>query len=80
MPYGVDNPVYTALVAIFGQDGVLPVFSEGSLSILAFFTWFVNVYIAHLLVDFILFIPRLAHKWLKKVIKKIKGFVMSKNL
>lgn len=65
MPFGVNNPVYMALVDVFGQNGVIPVFGEGSMSILLFFTWFVNVYLAHLMVDFILFIPRIAHKWMK---------------
>ena len=57
-----DNVVLTALSSIFGADGVLPLFSTNTPFLIL--TWFVAVYIAHLAVDFILFIPRLAHKFM----------------
>lgn len=60
-----QNPVYTTLVSIFGENGVLPFFSEYSV-IFTYFTYFVSVYLLHLVVDFILFIPRLCHKWMNK--------------
>lgn len=59
-----NSVVYTTLVSICGSAGVLPLF--GSLDILMYLTYFVNVFIVHLLVDFVLFIPRLAHKWMSK--------------
>lgn len=59
-----NSVVYTTLVSICGSVGVLPLF--GSLDILIYLTYFVNVFIVHLLVDFVLFIPRLAHKWMSK--------------
>lgn len=58
-----DNVIFTSLSSIFGVGGLFPLFS--SPDILIFFTWFIGVYIAHLFVDFLLFIPRLAHKWLR---------------
>jgi hypothetical protein len=64
-----NNPITTALFDLFGTgaDAVLPLFS--SPDIIYFFTWFAGCVIAHLLVDFLLFIPRLAHKWMHGFIK-----------
>lgn len=60
----IDNVIYTTLSSIFGTGGVLPFFT--SPDILLYMTYFCSVLILHLLVDFILFIPRMAHKWLKR--------------
>ena len=57
-----DNIIFTTLSSIFGVGGVLPFFQSSD--ILIFFTYYICVYILHLLVDFVIFIPRLAHKWL----------------
>lgn len=59
-----DSIVYTTLVSICGSAGILPLF--GSSDVLVYCTYFINVFIVHLLVDFVLFIPRLAHKWMQK--------------
>lgn len=59
-----DGTIYTSLNSIFGTGGILPLFTETGL--LQFFTYFISVYIAHLFVDFLLFIPRIAHKWMSK--------------
>lgn len=59
-----DNIVYTTLSSLFGVGGVLPLFSTSAPIFI--FTWFVSVFICHLAVDFLLFIPRLAHKYMKK--------------
>ena len=56
------NPVYTSLYGIFGTGGVFPIFTQPD--ILIYFSYFVCVYIVHLAVDFLLFIPRLCHKWM----------------
>lgn len=56
--------IYTSLDSIFGTTGIMPLFTDSSM--LQFFTYFISVFIAHLFVDFILFIPRLAHKWMSK--------------
>lgn len=56
--------IYTSLDGIFGVNGILPLFTQTGL--LQFFTYFISVYIAHLFVDFLLFIPRIAHKWMSK--------------
>lgn len=59
-----DNIVLTTLYDLFGAGGVLPLFSSPDM--LIYFAYFVSVYLMHLCVDFILFIPRLCHKWLKE--------------
>ena len=59
-----DSIAYTSLCQIFGVNGILPLFTNSNL--LIFFTYYINVYIAHIFVDFILFIPKLAKKWMNK--------------
>lgn len=59
-----DNIVVNTLKDIFGAGGVLPLFATDTPFII--FGWFVCTYITHLAVDFLLFIPRLAHKWMNK--------------
>lgn len=59
-----DNIVVNTLKEIFGAGGVLPLFATDTPFII--FGWFVCTYITHLAVDFLLFIPRLAHKWMNK--------------
>lgn len=58
---------YTALVELFGSTGVLPLFASGDNAVVLFLSYFVTVQIVHLAVDFLLFIPRLSHKWLEKI-------------
>lgn len=57
-----DNIIYTTLSNIFGVGGILPLLQNSD--ILIFFTYFISVYVLHLAVDIVLFIPRIAHKWL----------------
>ena len=59
-----DNVLLTTFADIFGANGIMPIFSTDLPFV--FFTWFIGTYLLHLCVDFVLFIPRLAHKWLKK--------------
>lgn len=61
-----DNVVFTSLLDIFATGGILG-FVEASSPIFVILTWFINVMIMHLFVDFLLFIPRLCHKWLGKL-------------
>lgn len=55
--------IFTNLKAVFGTGGVLPLFYE---SILFCFSWFISCVIIHIMVDVLLFIPRLSHNWLEK--------------
>lgn len=61
----LENPVSDSLYYIFASDeGIIPLFNDNA--VYYFFSWFVFVYLVHLMIDFILFIPRFAHKWLKE--------------
>lgn len=63
-----NTGIYTALNDIFGVDGILPLFTGTTgVAVLSYMTYFVNVLIIHLAVDFLVFIPRLAHKWFDKL-------------
>ncbi len=62
--FSATNPFLTALNEIFGSAGILPLFTSDAALYLA--CWFISMLIVHLLVDFVVFIPRLAHKWLNK--------------
>lgn len=57
-----DSVIYSTLNDIVGVGGILPLFN--SPDILIFFTYYICVYILHLLVDIVIFIPKIAHKWL----------------
>ena len=62
-----DSVVYTAMVDLFGYEGILPFFTADNNTVLLFLSYFVTVEIVHLAVDVLLFIPRLSHKWLECV-------------
>lgn len=57
-----DSIIYTTLADIVGTGGILPLFA--STDLLVFFTYYISVFILHLLVDIVIFIPKIAHKWL----------------
>lgn len=56
-----DNIIYTALNSVFGQEGIFPILHEG---MLLYVTYFCIVEVVHLMVDVLVFIPRIAHDWL----------------
>ena len=62
-----DSVIYTVLGDLFGSNGILPMFSAGSNAVLLYLAYFVMVQIIHLAVDFLVFIPRLSHKWMEKI-------------
>lgn len=53
-----NNIIFTSLSSIFGVDGIFPLFNN--VDILSYLSYFVSVFIIHLAVDFLLFIPRFA--------------------
>lgn len=67
--FGETSLIYNTLLDIFGTQGLLGVVLPYS-PILFYFQYFITVYLMHLCVDFILFIPRIAHKWLNKFTKE----------
>lgn len=60
-----NNIIYTSFADLFGSDGILPFFEQNS-AFLLYIMYFVIVEVVHLVIDCIVFIPRLAHKWLNK--------------
>lgn len=56
------NPIHGVLLKLFGWNSSF--FPFLSTSWVSFFTWFCTVEIVHLAVDVLLFIVRLAHKWI----------------
>lgn len=60
-----DSIVYSVLTDLFGFEGIMPFFTQDNNTVLLFMSYFVTVQIVHLAVDFILFIPRLCHKWME---------------
>ncbi len=64
--YGIssDSIICETLRSLFGVDGILPFFIDDN--IIIYFSYFVGVYLLHLCIDFILFIPKLCHKWMDK--------------
>lgn len=61
-----DSVIYTSLVGLFGVGGTLPLFTGSTSAPIMFLSYFVAVEIIHLAVDFLLFIPRLCHKYMEK--------------
>lgn len=66
--FGVSQTsiVYTSIADLFGANGILPLFANNN-AILLYMAYFVSIEIVHLAVDFLVFIPRLAHKWMEKL-------------
>ena len=62
-----NNILFTTLESIFGANGILPVFAGSAVS--AYLTYFIVVYLAHVCVDMLLLLPRIAHNWMNKLSK-----------
>lgn len=61
-----SNPFYSILSQIFSRGGAFPLFDSNGLSI---FVWLLTVEVVHVCFDVIVFIPRLAHKWISKAVQ-----------
>ena len=64
-----QSPIYSTFYRIFSITSVNSLFPTLSTSLMAFFTYLVTVEIVHVLYDVIVFIPRLAHKWISKAVQ-----------
>lgn len=67
--FATDNIIVNTLVDCFGENGILPLFKGREVFIV--FAWYVCVVICHLVVDFLLFIPKLCHKWMKNATEDV---------
>nr|DAT72876.1 MAG TPA: hypothetical protein [Inoviridae sp.] len=63
------SAIYSTFYQIFSITSVDSLFPTLSTSLLAFFTYLVTVEIVHVVYDVIIFIPRLAHKWISKAVQ-----------
>lgn len=66
--YSMNSTVSEPFYRIFGPNGIIPMFSENS-GLCQLFSYFVSVEIVHVLFDILVFIPRLAHKWISKAVQ-----------
>ncbi len=57
-----SNVIFNSLNSLFGSAGVMPLFV--STDLLLYFSYFISVWLCHLAVDVLLFIVRLAHKFM----------------
>ena len=64
-----SNPVVDVLFRVFGPQGVFPVFAGSLAGILQYLAYLCFVEIFHVLFDVMVFIPRLAHKWISKAVQ-----------
>lgn len=56
----VQNAIINSFSSVLGSEGVFALFTNND--ILSYFAYFISVYICHIFVDIVLFIPRYAHK------------------
>ena len=64
-----QSAIYSTFYRLFSITSVDSLFPALSTSLMAFFTYLVTVEIVHALYDVIVFIPRLAHKWISKAVQ-----------
>lgn len=64
-----ESVIYSTLYQIFSITSVTSLFPILSTSLMAFFTYLITVEIVHVIYDVIVFIPRLAHKWISKAVQ-----------
>lgn len=60
---GEDNIIFDAINQMFGADGYLPIYGTGSY-LPYIITWFSCVIMIQLVYDFLMFVPKLAHKYM----------------
>ena len=61
--------VRQTMLSIFGENGAFPLFDSYNQSIVYYLSYCVNIEIVHVLFDVLVFIPRLAHKWVGKAVQ-----------
>lgn len=64
-----NSAIYSTFYQIFSITSVSSLFPALSTSVLAFFTYLATVEIVHVVYDVVVFIPRLAHKWISKAVQ-----------
>lgn len=67
--FGNGNLLIDAFNQLFSNSGILPL-CDANNAIFAYMSYFVTMVLVHLAVDFLLFIPRIAHKFLNAFTKE----------
>lgn len=67
---GEGSIIEKTLTQVFGAEGIMPIMSK---NLICYVTYFISVEIIHLIADVLLFIVRMAHKWLDGFISKTQG-------
>lgn len=62
------NIISSSILLVFGPSGILPIMSS---SCALYLSYYILIELAHLIVDVLLFIPRLAHGWMSAFSKKL---------
>lgn len=66
--YQQGNVFYSVLAQLFGSMGVFPLFVDSG-GIILYLTYVLTMEVLHVCFDVIVFIPRLAHKWISKAVQ-----------
>lgn len=62
-----NNVIYSTIWGVFGTGGTLPILTEG---LAAYLTYYIIIELAHLVVDVLIFIPRLAQGWISSFTRR----------
>ena len=62
-----NNVIYSTIWGVFGTGGTLPILTEG---LAAYLTYYIIIELAHLIVDVLIFIPRLAQGWISSFTRR----------
>ena len=62
-----NNVIYSTIWDVFGTGGILPILTEG---LAAYLTYYIIIELAHLVVDVLIFIPRLAQGWISSFTRR----------
>lgn len=66
--YQQGNVFYNVLAQLFGASGTFPLFVDSG-GVILYLTYVLTMEVLHVCFDVIVFIPRLAHKWISKAVQ-----------
>jgi len=66
--YRQGNIFYSVLAQLFGANGAFPLFVDSG-GVILYLTYVLTMEVLHICFDVLVFIPRLAHKWISKAVQ-----------
>lgn len=66
--YQQGNVFYNVLAQLFGPNGAFPLFVDSG-GVILYLTYVLTMEVLHICFDVLVFIPRLAHKWISKAVQ-----------